>query len=415
MFERIYPFLEILAIIYCLHCIYGKRMQIDLATVLLIISDLFLFEFINIYSMPRVWSLLMYWFIALYILIEFPFGLRQMILSNVFYIVLIALLQLLVSLAVLVIQLEFLQSEILMCLINLSTILLLFWLRKIVNNFYNLLLESNIFTSFIGIFYFLLIFWRILSYKAEMNITVEGFLYILTFGLLLVVTIYFWQKEREKSYQKEMDLKTHEIYGESFKDLIDVIRKRQHEFHNHIQAMMCMHYTIHTYEELVYEQEKYCSMVIENNKFYKLLTNTWPVVAGFLYGKFQEADEKKIEVIYNVQVTKRNECLPEFILIEIVGILLDNAIEAVTDTANPTIRVYLIEDSRLEIIISNPIESIQKQNLAVLFRKGYSSKQGHAGLGLNKLLEYQVQYGFKKEVLIEDYDDREWLTIKLLI
>lgn len=415
MFERLYPFLEIISIINCLHYMHGKKIKINLATILLIISDLILFEFINMYSMARYWSLLMYWFIALYILLEFPYSLRNMLLSNILYILIISLLQLSSGLIILILRLEFLTDNILFCIVNLNTLLLIYMLRIVISNFYRMLLRRNVLTGFIMILYFLVLIQRILFYKAEKHVSTEQFLSIFAFGVLLFITIYFWQKEKEKAYQKEMDLKMHEIYESSFKELIDAIRKRQHEFHNHLQAILCMHYTLHTYEELICEQEKYCNTLMESNKLYQLLTNDWPVVSGFLYGKLQEATEKHIEVKYNIKVNGKNEHLPEFILIEILGILLDNAIEALADVEKPVIRISLIENIKLELTVCNPINSSQVRNLSAFFQKGYSSKLNHAGLGLYKIIEYQTQYGLKKEILIEDYENREWLVIKLLI
>ena len=125
-------------------------------------------------------------------------------------------------------------------------------------------------------------------------------------------------------------------------ELIDAIRKRQHEFNNHLQAILCMHYTIHTYSELIEAQLSYCNSIVDNNKFYRLLRGEWPVLSGFLYGKLQEADSKGIRIRYQYRVKKKNDRIPEFVFVEILGILLDNAVEAVVKIPDPVIRLYVL-------------------------------------------------------------------------
>ena len=48
-------------------------------------------------------------------------------------------------------------------------------------------------------------------------------------------------------------------------------------------------------------------------------------------------------------------------------------------------------------------------------RKGYSDKEGHTGLGLNKLEEYAGRYQFRKEISLVFYKQRNWLAVSLEI
>lgn len=415
MLERLYQLLEILAIIYCLHGIYGKKLRFNLPTAFLIIGDMMVLECINSYSANPIWFLVTYLLIAVYILIEFPYNLRRFVIGNMLYIIILSILQLLATLVILIFRLEFLANHVLLCLANTIVLLIQIPLYKFYHRFFRSLLKRNVLSGCIGSLYFFILFRAIWGYKRKLQISIEQVLAFCVFGILFGIVIYCWQKEREQSYQKEMDLKMHEIYDRSFQDLIDAMRKRQHEFNNHMQAILCMHYTICTYEELISEQEKYCNTLVDNNKFYNLLSGNWPVLAGFLYGKFQEADSKGIAVSYEFQVGQKNERLPEYILIEILGILLDNAMDAVRELRCPMIRVEVIEKEKLEICIANPTEQLQTQDLSLMFKEKYSSKPGHTGLGLSKLEEYQAQYGFERRNILVDCENKKWFEISLMI
>lgn len=75
---------------------------------------------------------------------------------------------------------------------------------------------------------------------------------------------------------------------------------RQHEFKNHIAAIFSTHYTYKTYEKLVQAQEEYCKKILDENKYNSLLLLGDKILAGYLYGKFQEAEDDGIEIDYKV-------------------------------------------------------------------------------------------------------------------
>lgn len=234
-------------------------------------------------------------------------------------------------------------------------------------------------------------------------------------GGLICILGYRCKKEREISCRIEKDLQVHELYDESFKSLLDTITKKQHEYHNHIQAILSMHYSIHTYEELVQEQNKYCESLAEDTRYFHLLNGNWPVLMGFLYSKFIEADKMGIEVKYSIKIRGRVYTIPEFVMVEVLGILLDNAIEAVEGIEHPVIYVNIEDQEKFVIEIGNPAENISYKKMSQFFEKGYTSKVGHPGLGLCKLVEYGQRYGFERKVLKMMYEGRECFVVRLRI
>lgn len=414
MAEIFYPLLEVLAIVICLHGLYDKTFRPSVWTGGLVAADVVLFVLINSYGLSRSWSMLGYLFIAVYIMIEFPYNFKGFLVGNILYIFIISILQLLAAVMLLFIPAN-LTDTVALCMNNGIVILLTILLHHPFHRFFLRFMKWNPLTVLIGVIYLLALLRAIFLHKENIEIDQDILLTLLIFGILFAITVYYWQKEREKASQIEMDMKVHKIYDHSFLELIDAIRKRQHEFDNHLQAILCMHYTIHTYSELIQAQLSYCNNIIDNNKFYRLLRGEWPVVSGFLYGKLQEADSKGIRIKYQYSVQKKNDHIPEFVLIEILGILIDNAIEAVEKISDPVIRLYIEDEKKLKIIISNPVEDMTSDKLSKMIKKGYSDKPGHSGLGLSKLEEYAATYGLKKEMNQLFYEKRNWLAISLEI
>lgn len=414
MTEIIYPLLEAAAIIVCLHGLYDKPLRLSARMAGLLAADAVLFLLINSYGVSRSWSLLGYLLIAVYMLLEFPCNLRGFLTGNMLYIGIVSILQLLAALLLLFIPTDP-PDAVALCLNNGIVVWLTVLLRRCFHRIYLTFLKWNLLTAAIAGIYLAVLLRAILLHKDHMEMNQDTLLILVTFGIMLGIAIYYWQREREKALQMEMDAKIHKIYGHSYLELIDAIRKRQHEFNNHLQAILCMHYTIHTYSELIEAQLSYCNSIVDNNKFYRLLRGEWPVLSGFLYGKLQEADSKGIRIKYQYRVKKKNDRIPEFVFVEILGILLDNAVEAVEKIPDPVIRLYVEDGEKLKIVVSNPAEGLTAEKLSRMTRKGYSDKEGHTGLGLNKLEEYAGKYQFRKEISLVFYKQRNWLAVSLEI
>lgn len=404
MGERLYTLMEICNIICCLHFIYNKKIKIDIQSVLLICADCILFELINIYPLERNLSMLMYFLIFLYIIIEFDTDIRSLIMGNLLYVVVLGISQILGGICIVLLRLEELNDSWMAIGINFIAFFLIVLVRKKLHRLFEYLIKKNRTVICAFVISFLVMLGGILKYKKEMETSVGQFVILLIITSLISIFAYRWQKEKEMKSRVEMELQMHKMYDDSFASLISTMRKNQHEFNNHLQAIAGMHYTLHTYEELVNEQNKYFGNIMQKNKFYRLLNCNWPVVAGFLYNKFKEADEKGINVNYKMTAEQGMCRIPEFVMVEILGILLDNAIEAAMNIENPVIYVYIVNQKGIIVEVSNPILDVTYGEIMHFFEEGYSRKDGHNGLGLYKIAEYSKQYNFEPIQTLLDID-----------
>lgn len=248
MGERLYTLMEICNIICCLHFIYNKKIKIDIQSVLLICADCILFELINIYPLERNLSMLMYFLIFLYIIIEFDTDIRSLIMGNLLYVVVLGISQILGGICIVLLRLEELNDSWMAIGINFIAFFLIVLVRKKLHRLFEHLIKKNRTVICAFVISFLVMLGGILKYKKEMETSVGQFVILLIITSLISIFAYRWQKEKEMKSRVEMELQMHKMYDDSFASLISTMRKNQHEFNNHLQAIAGMHYTLHTYD-----------------------------------------------------------------------------------------------------------------------------------------------------------------------
>lgn len=113
--------------------------------------------------------------------------------------------------------------------------------------------------------------------------------------------------------------------------------------------------------------------IIKNHSIYILLAN-----------KYHKADEKGIKIDLKVLFDLNTLQISMYEFTRILGILLDNAIEAASECSEKFINVIFQKDSHNPIqyiIISNTYAN-KNINIEKIFEKNFSTKVGNTGLGL---------------------------------
>lgn len=242
------------------------------------------------------------------------------------------------------------------------------------------------------------------------------------FLLMAVVVIWGladWRKNYLLIQQKESELKLYQHYIQPLEELVKEIRAKQHEFDNHMNAILNMHLTVNNYEELVERQSAYITEVAKDDdsrKYLPLLRISDKVLAGFLYSKIVRAPS----YVHTEMVVKNLEIISgisEHHLIEIVGTLVDNAYEACTKELNHVIMELDSEGDRLIFLIKNQSDGIKMNHINRFFEKGYSTKSndGKHGLGLYNAKMLTQKYKGDIFVSIDHIDEKEYLCMKVVV
>ena len=100
--------------------------------------------------------------------------------------------------------------------------------------------------------------------------------------------MFFGRRKRIEVLENE--IRTYQMYIKPLEELVREIRAAQHEFDNHLNAILNMHYTIDNYDELVEAQSKYIQNMYseDTRQLTALLKISDKILAGFLYSKIHD-------------------------------------------------------------------------------------------------------------------------------
>lgn len=398
MVRNVLQLFETLAYLYCFAATYGKKMKYNIHVVIFVVAQLVLMTGMNDYGFPKYLISLSYALMFTYCILNYKSSIVQAIINIILSIFIMGIVQLLVYFVLVTVfrtdNKNSLVFELLVMIFNF--IIIYFMAPKMKLNFVSsYLLSKKVLSGLIISFVAIIFGSRIWKIKLNSSLQGEDFIFTVYFFSMLVLLLIEWQKTKVQAEKQKVQFQMNELYYGAYEDLILSIRKRQYDFNNHLNAIQGMIYTTNSYDELKDQQEKYMSEVMEGNEKTSILTMIEnPLIAGFLSIKFQEAERKGIEIAYTCRFPDRKIKIPEYELVEMFGILLDNAIEETERLDNKKkIWVTLSEGAeKLYFDIANTCSETNKDDIARLFTKGYSNKGLNRGIGLYKLQEMIDNY-----------------------
>lgn len=272
-----------------------------------------------------------------------------------------------------------------------------------------------------ALFISIMIYLFVNLFYVQMHDTIENtdFIQIIFFLLLFFLTFNEWQKAITEAERKKTQLEMNKLYYDAYDELLTLVRERQHDLKNHISAILGMVYTIDNYDELVRSQKEYCNKVMEKSKETKLLLSAGnPLIAGFLYRKIQEAKEKGIDVEYKVIAGGSDFYIPEYELVEMLGVLLDNAIEAEEESEimPKQVNVEIADRSwQFAFLVENTSRVFSQDEIDKFFQKDFTSKGKGHGIGLTKLKKMVHEMGGDLIVTNSMIDGMNYLRFGVMI
>lgn len=204
----------------------------------------------------------------------------------------------------------------------------------------------------------------------------EGLYLMLAAGVLIYTTCRISLYRYEIKLQKE--------YAKSYESVIETVRSRQHKFMNQIDAIYSLFAVCDNYDDLVRMQSEELDKVQQYLMPNKILILENPIVVAHIYQEMCRAKDIGVDLRLNLSCSLKVIDVPDVYLIEIIGNILDNAIDAVLERGLQE-AVYLSiyqEDKAVCIHVCNEHDKIPHSEYSKFFLSGYSSKGDERGLGL---------------------------------
>lgn len=414
--------LELFMFLYCLAELFGKKLKIGIHAVALIIINLFIVAGINDFGFPPYFHSLSYITIFLYGLLYYKGSVKLTLVNCFIAVVIVFLLPLFLYLPLyfgLYPSYEYVDLYGLVVVAGSFCFIILCSRKVRLKSLSDFCIKRSKIISIATIAVLCGLgfgFYQIVDQRAMSG---ENYFQMVYFILIFLFIIYELQKSRMDVEKKKTQLEMNKLYYDAYDQLIMLVRERQHDMKNHINAILSLAYTTENYDELIAKQEEYCGFVIEQNEKTKLVLSSGnPLIAGFLYSKMREAENHHITMNYKIGFQKAEIAIPEYELVEMAGILLDNAIEALNGMEEEDFvkKIYFSmkeTEKNIKLLAANTSPYYEDDLTSYFFEPGYSSKGPNRGIGLTKLKRLIQDRRGNIIVYNELHDDLNYLTFEI--
>jgi two-component system sensor histidine kinase AgrC len=221
--------------------------------------------------------------------------------------------------------------------------------------------------------------------------TKEDFTREYTLNILMIIVIlevlnavFLYQSIRIRQQQKVIDV--HKKYIPFLKNMMHEIRQKQHDFKNHLNVLYIIVQTENDGQARERVKEYIEKLTDSIKPADELLGIRDQVLGAIIYSKKALAEKKNIcfEVEFKGEIPEYP--IERYELVELLGNLLDNAIEAAEDGSDNNSKVILAlgtEGEHRVIEVKNTGKTIQQSDIDKVFKRGFSTKKGKCrGYGL---------------------------------
>lgn len=409
-------FAELLAMLICWYSIFKKPIKIDFYFCGLIIIEIVIMFLIYDKNISRNFLILEYSIIFIYFLLRFKMSIVRTSLNFLYGLAICASLEIIIAIPYHFFRMF--MNNLMTCAVESFIMLIIMYVisTKISKSVKIIDLKRDKKLQLFILIYAIIevIFFAINIFG---DIQIKGS--TLAVGLFIFIGYFYYTniiKIKIELERTNAELKLNKIYGEVYSELVFNVRKRQHDFKNQLNAIYSMHLTASSLDELVLMQKSYSDKLINNCKYDSILTKcSNKILAGYLYSKCLECENSGIDVEFNIYIYEAKIVVPIHELIEVIGILINNACEATFfEEDSKKIRISIIEDENLlKLSVSNISKYLKTEEINRMFDYGVSSKGSNRGIGLPRLKELAKQYNIK--VIVENIliDNSNWINFQL--
>lgn len=226
-----------------------------------------------------------------------------------------------------------------------------------------------------------------------------NFFFFLLYLCLSIIAFSFYyraMKAKVEMIKKESDYQSLMEYTESMENQYKEVRKFRHDFQNILNSLddYVLSEDFSGLKNYYLNEIKPTSEEISemNFKLIELQNIKQREIKSVLALKLMNAQNIEIEVNLEVKEVIEDIPLDAIVLVRVLGILLDNAIEAIEELAIGKLTVAVFKNKQeIQFIIQNDCKD-HMPSIQQLKKEGFSTKGDNRGLGLSNIKEMLANY-----------------------
>lgn len=407
--------LEALSIIVCLHCIFDEKVKFNISMMAMLLCHVIFLLEVSMEQLNRLYSMTIYVIYILYCIIRFKVSFIKATVSMVFCITVMTIMQFVVLLGISF--LPFHNESARAALINGIVLLLCVFVvpKGHLARMKNWIFSKCTLTYLVMGLALIVAGTIICQNKVWEGIQIELYIFAVPAICICMVLAEKWLKNRGEVEELSSELQEQKRFQFSYDELLKEMRIRQHNFNNQLSAIIGTHYVYNTYEELIQAQGALYEDFRKDNKYSRLLWLGNNTIAGFLFMKFKEIEDRRINVELQIRADAFHPVIPDYLLIEMIGILLDNAAEeAEKQKTDRTIRFVLLQKDDLYLIkIANRNAYVPYEEIESWFKLGESKKGKGRGIGLYRVTQICLENDCIVRAQNTSYETENWIEFIL--
>ena len=219
-------------------------------------------------------------------------------------------------------------------------------------------------------------------------------------SIIIIVENVYSISIKKKNIMYNIEIENLEENNKNLLEVNDHIRCFKHDFNNIIQTLYaCVDIgnidVLKKYFKSLFKECNYMNAIDSLN----MKGKSCPAIYSMLVNKYKLAESKDINMNIEILIDLSLFADKSYTISRMLGILLDNAIEAASECDEKTINIQIIkekiENNKISIIIENTYKDKGIDTEKIFEKEYYTKKEkGNSGLGLWKI----------RELLSKDYE-----------
>lgn len=281
--------------------------------------------------------------------------------------------------------------------------------------------KSALFGLLIGyLFIVIFFFMRIIQhYQAYSDLISSIMLFILIQCIFIVIIFLKGNQTQRETYTRELtkeQLKNLKMYTDQLEHDQIKLRGFERNYKGTIAGLreVAKSGDFQQMQTSLGALEDYSNNYFDNisMQLFKNLNNVEnPYLKSLLISKLTLIHQNNIVCHFECRDTVKDALINIFDLVRLLGISIDNAIEATKNQAHGEIQIAIIEEkAQLSFIINNT--TTEQTDVNEMMQEGFTTKQHHSGLGLVNVQDIKRKY---PNLFVQYRKNNQWFNLNIVI